>query len=214
VKTLPVGPAPRALALSPTSRKLYCANFGVYPNYDTTVTVIDIDGDSVVRTVGVGLRPGYTMCYNPTTDKMFVGTGGASLAVIRCSDDRVVKRMQVPGTFWESAVLPSANKLYVPSEGGRSVSVVQDTASVGLEERPVTDAPFTVGATLIRRVLHLPLSPLTIHTSLFDMTGRRVMSLNPGATDVSHLAPGVYFVGRASSVGPVALSISKVVLTE
>jgi aminopeptidase N len=48
--------------------------------------------------------------------------------------------------------------------------------------------------TIIRGVLRLPVSPFTTHTSLFDMTGRQVMALQPGRNDVSRLAPGVYFL--------------------
>jgi len=31
---------------------------------------------------------------------------------------------------------------------------------------------------------------------LLDITGRRVADLHPGANDIRHLAPGVYFVRR------------------
>jgi hypothetical protein len=58
--------------------------------------------------------------------------------------------------------------------------------------------------TVVRGLLRLPVSPFTIHTSLFDMTGRQVMALHPGANDVSRLAPGVYCVravGRELSSG-------------
>jgi hypothetical protein len=69
--------------------------------------------------------------------------------------------------------------------------------------------------TVVRNILFLPLSPFTIHSSLFDMTGRAVMSLRPGANDVRGLAPGVYFVReepQASSLKPRA--IRKVILTK
>jgi hypothetical protein len=71
-------------------------------------------------------------------------------------------------------------------------------------------------ASVVRGVLHLPVSPFTIHTSLFDMTGRQVMALRPGLNDVRSLAPGVYFVMERSAVGGErsAVSVRKVVLTE
>jgi hypothetical protein len=67
-------------------------------------------------------------------------------------------------------------------------------------------------ASVVRGVLRLPVSPFTIHTSLFDMTGRQVMVLRPGANDVRALAPGVYFV-RAVSRELSAAGCRKVVLT-
>jgi hypothetical protein len=76
-------------------------------------------------------------------------------------------------------------------------------------------ASYKPAGTVIRSVLRLPVSPFTIHTSLFDMTGRQAMALRPGANDVSELSPGVYFVReepQATSLKPQA--IRKVVLTE
>jgi hypothetical protein len=68
--------------------------------------------------------------------------------------------------------------------------------------------------TVVRNVLNLPASSLSLHpSSLFDMTGRSVMALRPGANDVSELAPGVYFVCSASVVKRNASGITKVVVT-
>jgi hypothetical protein len=50
------------------------------------------------------------------------------------------------------------------------------------------------GVTVCRGMLHLP----TRHdTDLLDITGRRVLSLQPGDNDIRRLAPGVYFVRSA-----------------
>jgi len=54
-------------------------------------------------------------------------------------------------------------------------------------------------ASVVRSVLFLPVSPSTIRTSLFDMTGRKVMELHPGSNDVSRLSPGVYFMREAQA---------------
>jgi hypothetical protein len=54
----------------------------------------------------------------------------------------------------------------------------------------------TPTATIIRGVLFLPASHFSLHFSLFDMTGRQVMTLRPGPNDVSRLVPGVYFVSQ------------------
>jgi hypothetical protein len=75
--------------------------------------------------------------------------------------------------------------------------------TVGVEEPGSLKPQATslkLGATVVRGVLHLPVSLFTIHTSLFDMTGRQVMTLRPGVNDVSRLAPGVYFIRSEPSV--------------
>ncbi len=71
-----------------------------------------------------------------------------------------------------------------------------------------------VGPTIVRGILFLPSSFLTPHSSLFSLTGRKVMDLKPGTNDVSRLSPGVYFVRQASGVEREASNVTKVVLTE
>jgi hypothetical protein len=68
-------------------------------------------------------------------------------------------------------------------------------------------------ATIIRGALRLPVSPLTIHFSLFDMVGRRVMALQPGANDLSRLSPGVYFVRGQGPGRSERGVVSKVIVT-
>ena len=49
--------------------------------------------------------------------------------------------------------------------------------------------------------------------TLLDATGRRIMELMPGANDVRHLAPGVYFVrGPKTGDGRPRTEIHKIVV--
>jgi len=63
------------------------------------------------------------------------------------------------------------------------------------------------GATVARNVLRLTEGP----SRLFDASGRKVLELQPGANDVSHLVPGVYFL-QAASAAAGARAATKVVL--
>lgn len=95
-----------------------------------------------------------------------------------------------------------------------SISVLRDSGG-GIEEsfKPQAGAAKPT-ATVVRGVLRLPVSPLTIRTSLFDMTGRQVMALHPGANDVSRLSPGVYFVrSEPSAVSRKPSAVAKVIVT-
>jgi hypothetical protein len=84
----------------------------------------------------------------------------------------------------------------------------------GITEERMNDERGTmnVGPTIVRGVLYGPVDSRQ-HTAyreeLVDAAGRQVMALKPGANDVSHLAPGVYFVRSR----PSAVSVRKVVLT-
>ena len=76
----------------------------------------------------------------------------------------------------------------------------------GVEEgRKPQAASHKLGPTVVRGILLLPSSISSLHSSLFDMTGRRVMVLAPGANDVSRLTTGVYHIvsGANNSVSRV-----------
>jgi hypothetical protein len=67
--------------------------------------------------------------------------------------------------------------------------------------------------TVVHGVLYLKESRSSSPSCLMDISGRKVMSLHPGANDVRTLAPGIYFVRSepsAASRGPSA--VTKVVL--
>jgi hypothetical protein len=77
----------------------------------------------------------------------------------------------------------------------------------GIEESPKDKVVGTKPLpTIVRGVLLLPVSSFRLHpSSLFDITGRSVMSLRPGANDVRGLTPGVYFVRTGVRVDKVVL---------
>jgi len=75
----------------------------------------------------------------------------------------------------------------------------------------------TSSAVLARSVLRLPEQTNSRAVRLLDISGRKVMDLQPGPNDVSRLSAGVYFMreGRqGSSYGTQTVTIRKVVLVE
>jgi hypothetical protein len=85
-------------------------------------------------------------------------------------------------------------------------------AGVGGGRQPAANSSQSL-PTVVRRVLYLPGSSLSLHpSSLFDLSGSRVLDLRPGANDVSHLAPGVYLM-RAASRERSATTCRKLILT-
>jgi hypothetical protein len=66
--------------------------------------------------------------------------------------------------------------------------------------------------TVFRHVLLLPVSPFTLHSSLFSLSGQKAMNLRSGANDVSSLAPGIYFVTEHGARNTV--HVRKVVVTK
>jgi len=71
------------------------------------------------------------------------------------------------------------------------------------------------GATIVRGVLHLKANSEWRMASgvLLDVSGRSVMTLRPGANDVSRLAPGVYFVVEPGTRNEEPRTTTKLVVT-
>jgi hypothetical protein len=87
---------------------------------------------------------------------------------------------------------------------------------VGLQEA-MNDERGTMngGATVVRGMLYLGAGSrqqAKDRAELLDVTGRKVTVVRPGANNVSRLAPGVYFVRRASSIERGASGVTKVVI--
>jgi hypothetical protein len=97
--------------------------------------------------------------------------------------------------------------VYVANYLGSSISVIRDFGG-GMEETPNAEvrAP-NRGATIIRGSLSLPRMPIDqFPVTLLDISGRKLMDLHPGANDVRHLAPGVYFVREPSAATKVIVA--------
>jgi len=71
----------------------------------------------------------------------------------------------------------------------------------GVEEAATAMPPAVLPATVVRGVLEVSTRDPAVDQVLFDRTGRMVISLRPGANDVSYLAPGVYFVREHAASG-------------
>jgi hypothetical protein len=87
------------------------------------------------------------------------------------------------------------------------------TTQIGIEENE-PPRPRRLPAIIARGVLFLQASPFILHSSLFDMTGRKVMPLKSGRNDLSRLARGIYFVREAQEQAQAqAQAIAKFVIT-
>lgn len=151
---------------------------------------------------------------SPGDKRMLLATGPFDLA-----PDSVL-------TFWYAVIgSPFGDSGQAPSERDTSELALRckwarlywDQVTAVAEETPTAErrAPNSC-PTIVHGVLLLPVSPFTIHSSLFDMTGRKVMALRPGGNDVSRLSPGVYFcrqtTGFASSVEAQTHAVTKVII--
>jgi hypothetical protein len=107
------------------------------------------------------------------------------------------------------------NKVYVADIEDGTVSVIADTVLAGLRDGARDEVRLP---TIVFGVLRLEdqRQETGERTELLDVSGRKVLDLHAGANDVSHLAPGVYFVRQLPAVSrkPSAVGVRKVVLTK
>jgi YVTN family beta-propeller protein len=211
-KRLPLNGWPYPVAWNSEKNEVYV---GVVEEGE--VCVVDCRTDSIAATIATP-GAGYLVdiVWNHVDDKLYCPDIIANAVYIIDVPTR-----QVSGTLpirsWplELAWDPVANRTYVPTWEGSNVTVLRGgpPAIAGPAE---TAKARPVGQTIVRDMLWLPLdmthfgsgnralpqagagSPAhrVPRPALLDITGRQVMSLQPGENDIRHIAPGVYFVRR------------------
>jgi hypothetical protein len=134
-------------------------------------------------------------------DRMVIGTSEDTVCVLYLMDS-------VAGFFLQGQGPATPNPVICQFIPGPPSGVKESSKPQATSLKPM--------ATIVRGVLLLPkaTSRESQASSLLDVSGRKVVALKPGANDVSHLSPGVYFVRQASGVERAASSITKVVLTD
>jgi hypothetical protein len=107
---------------------------------------------------------------------------------------------------------------YDDRDGNREIYYKRDlSGNPAVEEPPVLQGQLREApvGTVTRGVLWLPAGTGTEPgeaASLLDITGRKALDVRPGANDVRHLAPGVYFVSAAHTGNPGHDCITKVII--
>ncbi len=194
-KRLNVGLYPFPVALDARRNRVYCA-----ASQGGSVAVIDCTTDSIVAQVEIctdGLLVD-VLC-NSLNNKVYcVDSWGNSVVVFDAATNQVIGTFQVRGAPAEMVWDPVANRVFIPNFYGGCVSVLRD-APPGIAEKDeggrMKDG--FRAATIVRGILVLP-QPLSPNPQslacLLDITGRKVADLQPGAHDIRHLSPGVYFL--------------------
>ncbi len=189
----------------PDAHKLYaCRN----DRYHTTFRVLDTRGDTEVATFGSPCQVS-GMCLDHTGKYIYcAGYEDSMMLVIDVSDDSIVATFRVTTIAAARDPLTAnrlTNRIYEAQFDyfvyfGEGIPVVRDSVLVGLEELAqaeygVDDSPTVVNQNVTVRAS----SP----ADLFDASGRRAAVLESGLNDVSHLAPGIYFLreSHAQAVG-------------
>ena len=117
IATIPVGTSPYAIAVNPTTNRVYVVN-GVNP---ATVSVIDGATNSVIATVPVAANTG-GIAVNPITNQIYVAAAG-SLTVIDGSTNNTTS-VNLGLEISDLAVNSVTNKIYIPNYHSENVTVI------------------------------------------------------------------------------------------
>ncbi len=148
VATIPVGVAPRAVAVTPDGKNAYVTN-----QLSKTVSVIGTATNTVVATVPVGTNPD-AVAVTPDGNYVYVANGGTysvpgtTVSVIATATNTVVATIPVGFAPVGVAVTPDGNHVYVANNGGAvslgTVSVI-DTTTNAVSTIQFTDFSSPVG---------------------------------------------------------------------
>jgi DNA-binding beta-propeller fold protein YncE len=183
--------------------------------YTDSVYVVDTRTDSLTVRADAGCIVN-DLCADATGRYVYCTGVPETLLVVDTRNGGAVHRVGIPGMGgWGYDMWLRANRrtgrIYVgPGSNGRLV-VFRDSVVVGVEERTEPTYSPVLLQTVVSRTVPFH---TTARADLFDASGRRTAVLRSGPNDISHLAPGVYFVReepQAANLKPQA--VRKIVVT-
>jgi len=211
IDTLQVGNSSERMCYSPLNGNVF-----VGVRLSRKIRVVDGFGDTLLAT-----RPfaGYLndVAYEPVYDRVYTcyyDEPFSAVTMIDANTYNTVGSVEVLGTPERILAHPADSTVYVTFFDGAGIYVIGAVAGAVAEPRAALPAGDRPASTMVRGVLFMPeRTGSSPSASLLDISGRRVMDLQPGANDVRALAPGVYFV-RTAQAQAQAQAVRKVVLTE
>jgi YVTN family beta-propeller protein len=137
--TVPVGSAPRGVAVLPDGSKVYVAD-----QYSSWVSVLDAHTNTVIASIGVGLWP-IGVAIPPLGTRVYVSTyWGNSVSVIDPATNTLIADIPLGGYPTGIACHPDGQKVYVAEWETGNLAVL-DAATLTIRSRiPVGKNPFGV----------------------------------------------------------------------
>ena len=204
VATVAVNGYPVAAGFNPIDNKVYVA-------CENHVSVIDAAHDSVVASLTVGGYPN-AFVYSAANDWMYCTRRNDNVVVtIDGVSNQIADSVSVGAGPTCLVLNPQQHRVYSANMWSSDVSVIKDSLLGVAEQRQLAVHNPKRAATIVRGVLFMEArgEKREARSELLDISGGKVLELKPGANDVSHLAPGVYFVRQAQARG-----VRKVIVTE
>jgi hypothetical protein len=195
----------------------------VYVTTSEGLRIVDVTNPSSPREVG--FLPTEYYAYGVAVSNGYVYLASHGLRVVDVTvPENPIEVGYYPVARTNEDVFLSAGRVHLACWDA-GLQIVEFYGGVGVEGAPGAQLRASKSLpTIARGVLHLRPSPFPLpvgegqgvrgRSLLLDISGRKVLDLQPGANDVSRLAPGVYFVcSGPSAVSRQPTAVQKVVVT-
>ena len=176
-------------------------------------SVIDCATDSIIKWIPLRRLPGCLITWIPWSNRIYCPAAWDSMYVIDCRSDSVIAVFpfrdagrELCYTPCDLQLDPLRHRVFALGcdSNAQNLYVFKDVMP-GVEEKK-TETAMPGEPTLFRNTLYLNRENRAL---LFDASGRIVLKLKPGANDVHHIAPGVYFIRNQAG----GLKVNKVLIT-
>ncbi len=133
-----------------------------------------------------------------------------NVKVFDCRTNSIVAVINLPDYLAEIVHSPNQRRVYAAVPERSAVCFIRDTTVVGIAQNPAGNSEDQLVPTVVRFTLTLPRNETGV---LFDISGRKVLNLQPGANDIRHLSPGVYFIQPLKKESSARKETIKVLIT-
>jgi DNA-binding beta-propeller fold protein YncE len=194
---IPTPHEPVSLLYNPLQDRLYCSAGHLESLWVINPALLRIEKS--IPTDGVI----QAMTFDSTVNRIYATSGWpAKVIFIDCCRDSLIASISLPTyPLGEIVLHPEERRVYVGLPALSAIGVIKDTLPVSIAEQPSISGMAKTLPTIVRGVL--PLSrDINTHSqiTLVDISGRKVLTLHPGANDLSHLARGVYFIKEKNGI--------------
>ncbi|MEO0107953.1 MAG: YncE family protein [candidate division WOR-3 bacterium] len=189
---------PQYLAYNSTNNTIYASG-------EEGSCIVVIDGPTNRRIARVATQgDAGTMCHSPQNNKVYCANSASDdVTIVDGESNQVLLTISVGDEPTALCHNPTQDRLYTANHSGSSVSVLRGSGGSGAAETPNAGVRTAGRSSIIRGSLWMTSEQkpgLTTQAVLLDISGRKALGLKPGANDISHLAPGVYFLRHASGL--------------
>ncbi len=190
--TVSAGANPDAIAVNPTTNKIYVGDF-----YGNPSGITVIDGKTNTTKALTTITGQVAVAVNPLTNKIYFVDGYNYLTVVDGSSDTVTATVTVGLDPVAVAVNPATNMIYVANQNGSTVSVIDGTSNTVTHTINLTGGPNTLQGFV---PLSLYVNPVT--NKIYVTCQSADMLIDGQTNNVAQLA----YTGGLVSGGPIGVN--------